>query len=402
MFNAESIFVIGGVMQELFEYMNNQMTLKYSEFKRYVYKTLPWEAQMFALIGPRGAGKTTLFLQRIHDEHEPGEALYVSLDHMYFSDHTLFEVADEFVKSGGKYLYVDEVHVYEHWSRELKNIYDCHPDLKVYFTGSSALNILDGEADLSRRAPVFKMQGLSFREYLNLVKNVPCPVYSLQEILQGKANVPGVAHPLPFFREYLRDGYYPFMTEIASNIRIEQIVNSTLQFDIPQIANLSVATGRKLKKLMVAIAESVPFKPNVVQLASRIGASRNSVDEYLTFLEDAGMIMRLRDGAGAFAGLGKVSKVYLDNCTLMNVLSAGAADIGCVRETFFFNQMRVNHRVCSSAASDFEVDGFTFEVGGRGKTGKQVAGLDDAYVVKDGIEYAAGNVIPLWCFGLNY
>ena len=389
-------------MDELFEFMESQIKRRASKFKRYMYDSLPWDSQMFALVGARGIGKTTLFLQHIKEEKQRGRALYVSLDHVYFASNTILDLANDFSKMGGEYLYIDEVHSYPNWSRELKNIYDAHPNLHVYFTGSSALNILAGEADLSRRAAVHTMQGLSFREYLGLFYNIEFDAFTLEEILDGKAKVPGVEHPLPLFKEYLERGYYPFMKLPDSALLLEQTISSTLQFDIPLCANLSLATGRKLKKLLVVIAESVPYKPKVTKLSKKIEASRNSVNEYLELMENAGMIARLRSAYSGFADLGKVEKIYLDNTTLMHTLARTSANQGCMRETFFFNQMREKNNVFASAASDFEIDGVTFEVGGRSKTSEQIKGLSNAYLAKDNIEDAYRNVIPLWCFGLNY
>ena len=284
----------------------------------------------------------------------------------------------------------------------MEELYDAHPDLHVYFTGSSALNILGGEADLSRRAPIYTMQGLSFREFLELRHNIKVEPFSLEEILAGKAQIPNVSHPLPLFNEYLTNGYYPFMQDATSRILVDQIINSTLQFDIPLCANLSLDTGRKLKKLLVAIAESVPYKPNVTKLSKKIGVSRNSINEYLALMERAGMIARLRSEYSGFSDLGKVEKVYLDNPTLMSVLGGKNANTGCMRETFFYNQMRVNNNVVASKTSDFEIDGITFEVGSKDKTNEQLKGTDNAYIVKDNIEKPYLNVIPLWCFELNY
>lgn len=389
-------------MDELYEYMQNQIQQINSTFKRYMYERLPWDARMFALIGPRGVGKTTLFLQRIKDEHKSNEALYVSLDHIYFASHTLLELASDFYKYGGKFLYVDEVHNYENWARELKNIYDAFPSLHIYFTGSSALNILNGEADLSRRAPIYQMQGLSFREFLCMRTNMSINPFTLDEILAGKAELTEIEHPLVLFKEYLETGYYPFIHDASSNILVEQIVNATLQFDIPVCAKLSLETGRKLKKLLAAVAESIPFKPNASKLAKKIGVSRNSINEYLALMESAGMIARLRVAHASFAELGKVEKVYLDNTTIMNVLAGKNTNVGCMRETFFLNQMRVNNNVCASKESDFEIDGNTFEVGGKNKTGAQIKGISKAFLVKDNIEKPYLNTIPLWCFGLNY
>ena len=209
-------------------------------------------------------------------------------------------------------------------------------------------------------------------------------------------------HPLPLFKEYLRKGYYPMTKDDHLEIRLGQIINLTLETDIPQFANLSVTTARKLKRLLLVIAESVPFKPNFVSLASKLEVSRNSLEEYLTFIEDAGLIARLRDQSAGIIGLGKVDKIYLDNTNLIYYLSEKEPEIGNIRETFFLNQMRVNNAPVSSAVADFKIDKYTFEVGGKSKTLEQIKNTSNAFIVKDNIEYGYKNVVPLWAFGLNY
>lgn len=388
-------------MESLYEYMQNQLNNTDFSFKRYQYNRINWDNRMLALVGPRGVGKTTLFLQRIRDAHANGRALYVSADHLYFATHTLLEVADAFYKRGGAYFFIDEVHKYPGWSRELKNIYDSYPELHVYFTGSSVLDIEKGEADLSRRAPRYHMQGLSFREFLKIRHGIDAPVFSLDQILDNKAAIPGLKHPLPLFEEYLRCGYYPFGEDADFDMELRQVITRTLEQDIPAYAQMNVATGRKLLKLMVVVSELVPFKPNMSNLAKMIQAGRNNVEEYLVYMEKAGMISLLRTGASGLGALGKAEKVYLDNPNILFNLS-NECSVGTVRETFFFNQMRVNHLVTASGISDFMIDGRTFEIGGPGKGQSQIRDVDDGYVVKDGIEYGFGNVIPLWAFGLNY
>ena len=386
----------------LIAYMNGQLELTTSTIHRYMYDRVNWDARMFGLVGPRGVGKTTMILQHIKEHGQGRKMMYVSADHVYFSTHRLIEVADEFSKEAGEQLFIDEIHKYADWSRELKQIYDSHPDLQIVFTGSSVLDIYKGVADLSRRAPIFLMQGLSFREYLMLFHGIEVPVYPLKDILQQKASIPGVAHPLPLFKDYLRRGYYPFSSDAHFDIELRQVINQTMEVDIPQYANMNASTGRKLKKLLAVIAQSVPFKPVMDTLATVLNVSRNVLPDYFLFMEQAGMIAQLRDDTGGIRGLGKVEKVYLDNTNLAYLLGENATDVGNLRETFFYNQMRVTTDVISSRVSDFEIDGKTFEVGGKRKSKKQIANTVDGYVVRDDIEFGSGTIIPLWAFGLTY
>lgn len=386
----------------LIEFMERQLKQTTSTFHRYMYNQVNWTARMFGLVGPRGVGKSTMVLQYIKEHRNDRQMLYVAADHLYFSSHTLVEAVDEFVKEGGEHIFIDEIHKYGDWSRELKQIYDSYPELKVGFTGSSVLDIYKGFADLSRRAPIFTMQGLSFREYLTLFHGIEAPVYSLDAVLSHEARLEQVAHPLPLFRDYLQKGYYPFSGDSDFEMRLRQVVNQTMEVDIPQFANMNASTGRKLKKLLAVIAKSVPFKPVMESMATVIGVSRNVLPDYFLYMEQAGMIGQLRDDTSGIRGVGKVEKVYLDNTSLAYLLGGEATDIGNIRETFFFNQLRVTQDVISSRISDFEISGKTFEVGGRKKGKKQIADAQDGYVVKDNIEYGFGNVIPLWAFGLTY
>lgn len=382
--------------------MNDRVAGVSTHFHRYMYSRVNWNRQMMGLTGPRGVGKTTMFLQYIKEHRHERQMFYVTADHVYFATHTLTELADQFVREGGQQLFIDEIHKYEHWSRELKQIYDGHPDLMVAFTGSSILDITKGEADLSRRAAIFQMQGLSFGEYLRLFRQVEAPVLTLEQILAHEAQIPGIRHPLPLFAEYLRIGYYPFADDPDFTLILNQIVGHTMEVDIPQYASMNPSTGRKLKKLLAVIAQSVPFKPVMDSLSTVIGVSRNILPDYFLFMEMAGMIGQLRDDTGGIRGVGKVEKVYLDNTNLAYVLGGAATDVGNLRETFFYNQMRVTTDVISSRISDFEIEGKTFEVGGMRKGKKQIAAAVEGYVVKDDIEYGAGNIIPLWAFGLTY
>lgn len=389
-------------MEQLYITYNQLLKTVDVSFVRYMYSRIKWSGRMLGLVGPRGVGKTTMLLQHIKLHLPIDKTLYVSADNLYFVDHSLVELADTFVKRGGEHLIVDEIHKYSGWSRELKQVYDTHPDLQLIFTGSSILDIYKGVSDLSRRAPIYEMQGLSFREYLYLFHRIEVPVYSLADILSHKAIIPGVSHPLPLFSDYLKRGYYPFGVDEDYARELDQVVYQTMEGDIPQYAMMNVSTGRKLRQLLVIISKSVPFKPVMTKLAELVGVSRNQLGDYLVYMERAGMIAQLRDATGGIRGLGKVDKVYIDNTNLAYVLGNSATDIGNLRETFFFNQMRVHHDVLSSSKSDFVIGGYTFEVGGRGKGQKQLADVAEGYIVKDDIEVGYLNVIPLWCFGLNY
>lgn len=383
-------------------FMEKQLQQTTSTFHRYMYDQVSWQSRMFGLVGPRGVGKSTMILQFIKENKDSRHMFYVTADHLYFSSHTLVDLVDEFAKEGGEQVFIDEIHKYENWSRELKQIYDSHPDVKVGFTGSSVLDIYKGYADLSRRAPIFMMQGLSFREYLMMFHQIEVPAYTLDDIIGQKAKIANVNHPLPLFRDYLKRGYYPFANEVDYELRLRQVVNQTMEVDIPLYANMNASTGRKLKKLLTVIAQSVPFKPVMDSIATVIGVSRNVLPDYFLYMEQAGMIGQLRDDTGGIRGIGKVEKVYLDNTSLAFLLGDKATDIGNIRETFFYNQMRVTTDVISSRTSDFEIDGKTFEVGGKKKGKKQIAQAEEGFVVKDDIEFGSGNILPLWAFGLTY
>ena len=389
-------------MERLYEFFNRKLKSTPTDFLRYKYDRIKWDGRAFGIVGPRGVGKSTMILQHIKLNLDTADTLYVSADHIYFSEHSLVDLADYFVKMGGKHLFIDEIHKYEGWSREVKQIYDSYEDLQIVISGSSILDIYKGMADLSRRLPIYEMQGLSFREYLSLFHGINAPVCSLDEILNHKAVLPDVKHPLPLFKDYLRRGYYPFGRDEEYEMELLQVINQTMEVDIPTHLQANVSLGKKLKSLLMVVAKSVPFKPVMQRLAEATGISRNDIPDYLVYMERAGMITQLRNSTGGIRGLGKVEKLYLDNTNLIYALSPEHADIGNVRETFFMNQMRVMNDVTSSSISDFEINGKTFEIGGKKKGQKQIENAEEGYIVKDDIESGYANVIPLWAFGLNY
>ena len=390
-------------MNALYEYQQLILSQINTSFLRYKYYELDWNRRVFGIVGPRGVGKTTMVLQYIKQNLSLQDSLYITLDHIYFSTHTLIDVADKFYKEGGKHLIIDEVHKALNWSVQLKQIIDSYPNMQIIFTGSSVLDIYRGVADLSRRAPIYDMQGLSFREYLVLYHGIQTPTLNLEDLINQRVTLPNIEHPLPLFKDYLKRGYYPF-ERIASDFstNLMQVINRTMETDIPLYANINISVARKLQNLLVVIAESVPFKPNYKKLAEITGISRNDIADYIYYMERAGMLMSLHDTTQGIRSIGKSHKLYVDNTNLMYVLSPENIDKGNLRETFFLNQMRVKYPVTASQKADFEIGNYIFEVGGKNKNQKQLDNNPDGYIVKDDIEFGYRNVIPLWAFGLTY
>ncbi len=386
----------------LYQYMDEMLRQTTEKHFRYLYQEIEWSARMIGIVGPRGVGKSTMLLQHIKNHPNRNKMLYVSADIIYFNTHTLVDLADELVKDGGNYLFIDEVHKYKNWSQELKQIYDVHPDLHVVFTGSSILDIYEGLSDLSRRVLLYHLQGLSFREFLLIQHEIEAPVLTLKDIVDNKAVIPDVSHPLPLFREYLAKGYYPFSNEPGFEIRVNQMVQQTIESDISQYADLKPATARKLKQLLSVVSSLAPYKPNFDNLSKEVGISKNNVPDYLTYLEKAGLLGLLRDNTSGMRSLGKIEKVYVDNPSLMTVLSGGTPNVGNLRETFFYNQTRLRNNVMASKESDFFIAPYTFEVVGKDKGKRQIENVENGIIVKDDIETGHGIIVPLWAFGLNY
>lgn len=397
-------------MEKLFEIFIKKIAQTDTTFVRSLMNEIEWKARLIGLKGARGVGKTTLLLQHIKLFHPlDGSVLYASVDNIWFSEHKLYDMASEFAKRGGKYLFLDEVHKYPNWSQELKNIYDDLPELKVVFTGSSLLEILNAKSDLSRRAIVYEMQGFSFREYLNRNENLALPILKLEDILTNHLSLSqqilSQVKVLKYFPEYLKNGYYPFYNELPSlyHSRINEVVNLIIEIEIPQLRGVESAYVYKIKQLLYVISESAPFIPNITKLSERIGITRNSLLAYLNALHESRLTFSAQKPGNGMNILQKPDKVYLENPNLMYALADKQTDIGNVRETFFANQLRKSHQVNLSEASDFLIDGkYTFEVGGKDKGKKQIATLEDAYVVADDIEFGMGNKIPLWLFGFLY
>lgn len=398
-------------MQVLKSHHYNMLRHVKMDFVRELYQKIHWEQRMLAIKGPRGAGKTTLMLQHLIKERgaDNEQALYVTADFHWFYNHTLFETADEFYKNGGRFFYIDEVHKYPNWSRELKNIYDAFPDLKVVFSSSSALEIYRGESDLSRRVMTYVLPGLSFREYLWFSHKEHFPVLKLEDILKqpsGPATeVLNKLHPLPLFHKYLNTGYLPIIDEVPEeevHVRLAQIINTVLDSDLAYIEGYTPGTAYKVKKLLGLLADSAPFKPNIAALSRKLDVSRDSVYAWFKHLAQARLINLLHSAGKGSSLLQKPDKVYLENTNLAYALKS-MADIGSVRETFFLNQLlNSGHQASLPRHGDFLVNDITFEIGGKNKTHKQIKDLENSFLVKDDIEHGFGSTIPLWLFGFLY
>ncbi len=398
-------------MQQLFSTFYQQLNRVSTDFKRYLYSEIHWQNRLIAIVGSRGTGKTTMLLQHIKLNYPSmsGEVLYASLDNLWFSTHSLLYLADEFAKQGGKALYLDEVHNYIGWSREIKNIYDSHPEMKIVFTGSSLLEVYKGEADLSRRAITYHLYGLSFREFLGYEYDIKLDAVTVDEIILNHAKLAMTIgtkiKPLVAFNEYIRYGYFPYYKEDKElyHTRLLATLNTIIELDLPATERIDYYSIVKIKKLFAILSSLVPFTPNVSQLSHDIGTTRVSLLNYLYYLEKAQAIMLLSKESAGIKQMAKPDKVYLGNTNYAYALGGEQANIGSVRESFFMNQVRVKNSVSFSNTVDFKVSGkYNIEIGGKNKTKKQIARLDNAFTVLDNIETGYSNQIPLWIFGLTY
>jgi len=379
-------------------------------FKRYLFGLIKWDNRLIGIKGARGTGKTTLLLQWIKEQHLPTEkAAYFSLDDLYFTTHSLKDTVTTFYKNGGIVLGLDEVHKYKNWSQEIKNIYDFFPDLKIIFTGSSIIDIAKQEGDLSRRALIYELTGLSFREYLTLLKIVDLPIIKLEDLLfnsnELRKNIPLNFRPLEHFSNYLQFGFYPFGLIDTSTAyqRINQLIRTIVEVDMAELKDFDIRNAKKLLQLIYVIAQQVPFKPNLTNLAAKTGVHRNSLTNYLHYIEQAKIITMLYPAGNSNAILQKPEKIYLNNTTLLSALAEEQANIGSVRETFFLSQIQTLYKVQFPQQGDFIVGGkYTFEIGGKGKKSKQIEAVSNAWVVKDDIDFPVMNVLPLWMFGMLY
>ena len=396
-------------MEKLVEKFRQKIRHTSLDFIRGTIRTINWDARLIGIKGPRGVGKTTLLLQYIkaYFSDRLDTVLYTSLDDIWFSNNRIIDLVDAFTKRGGTYLFLDEVHKYANWSQELKNAYDDHPDLHIVFTGSSLLEILNARADLSRRAVVYHMQGLSFREYLAIEQGYKTAAVTLNDIITRHADITDdilqQVKPLKYFHRYLQSGYYPYYQEQPDlyMYRVEETINMMLEIELPLLRNVDIAYVPKIKQLLLIIAESAPFIPNVSKISEKIGINRTTLLSYLHYLREVGLTKNLFRASHGITRLQKPDKIFLENTNLAFTL--GKADIGSIRETFFANQLSYHHQLLYPEKGDFLVDDrFLFEIGGKDKSADQLEGLGDGYIAADDIESGFQRKIPLWLFGMMY
>lgn len=379
-----------------------------TSWRRYLFDQIPATEKLIGIVGARGVGKTTLLLQLLR-EHKNylKTGLYFSLDSLQAAGIDLYALAEQFDREGGELLVLDEVHHYPDFERTLKTIYD-HLSIRVLFSGSSALHLQHSKADLSRRAVVYSMAGLSFREYLNLTQNKTFRVHSLAEICENHLEITQAicrqTRPLAVFKEYLKVGYYPFFLQSQETYlaKLSQTISLAIDLDLPKVFSVGQDKLASLKKLLVLLSQSKPHELNISKLAAAIGVSRNTVYAYLNYLEQADLLGSVWGEGKNTAMMAKPEKLYLSNTNSFYALCT-EPDVGALRETFFVSQLRQKHDVRYPAKADFLIDGyFLFEVGGESKTTRQLGGKDNAYLAVDDIEHGRNNRIPLWLFGFLY
>jgi uncharacterized protein len=413
------------MLEELFIKSREFIALNNLQYQRYFINTKNLEHRLSIIIGPRGIGKTTTVVQYMQNNFKDNEALYVNLDDIQISSRfTMTQIAEEFVLNNGKLLCFDEIHKYTNWSAELKNIYDRFNDLKIIATGSSALQINNGSHDLSRRAIVYNMVGMSFREFLELHYGYKLESYKLEDILNNHieiaTNIKKVIGEheqkiIPLFKNYLKFGYYPYYLSLPNELMffqtLQQNINVSIESDLLNIyPKLNGSSIKKIKLLLSVIIKSVPFTPNMSEIkkATDITDDR-TLKEYLSKLDDAGLIKLLMKNALSMKAFDKPEKIYLANTNLMYTKDP---DIGNIRETFFVNQLdnyyinkaNLNDEgIFASDRGDFYCEEkYIFEIGGKSKSFEQIKDIQNSFVAADDIEIGFGNKIPLWLFGLLY
>lgn len=382
---------------------------------RYLYPSFNLRNRLTGLIGPRGAGKTTLLLQYIKNElFKEGESFYFSADLVYFQQTTLLKfVSDLHLVEGYKIIFIDEIHKYQGWNQELKNIYDAFPSLKIVFSGSSMLDLVKGSHDLSRRAKLYRLHGLSFREYLNFTLDLNLKPISFKEILEDTTSslrqLKEIDRIIPHFEDYLKKGYYPFVFEDPHSYyeKVSRVVDKTVFEDIANYYNLKTPNLQYFKRLLTYLASIPPGDLNMHNLAKNLGIDHKTAEHYVTILASVGLIREMRPYEGGSPGLRKPSKILLNNTNLIHTMQQYLGQHpsrGMERELFFIQSLQnADVEVFYSKQADYRTRDAVFEIGGKNKTNDQLRGVKEpSYLVKDDILHPLKGEIPLFLFGFLY
>lgn len=397
-------------MNALYDYQNQLIASTDFSFRRSMLDSIEWNERLIGLTGAKGVGKTTCLLQHLSESKRLGKScLYLSIDDLSNPYPSILSLAKEFIRQGGETLIIDEIHKYSNWAAEIKNIYDLFPKLQVIFSGSSVLKIMDKGVDLSRRAVIYHMHGLSFREYVEILSKKKLPVFSLSEILHEHISIARSIlkeiKPFTYFPEYLKHGYYPYFLQSTKTypLKLQAAINYILEQEIPSMFNIDFKNIQKIKRALHYIAANIPYQPNITKLAEAVELNRNTLLQYLGLLEQAEIIISLFDSGSFYGKLTKPGKILLKHPNLMYMLSSNNVERGNIRECFFVNQLKVLHKIELAVKADFIVDGqYLFEIGGKGKTRRQIAGNPEGFVISDEMEVGIQNKIPLWLFGFLY
>lgn len=378
-------------------------------FKRYLYDQIDFDSRLIVIKGARGVGKTTLILQYIKEKCDIDTSVWISLDHILFSTERVYNMVDDLYDKGYRVFAFDEAHKYPDWSIEIKNIYDSYPDIQILVTASDALNIIRGMADLSRRADIYHMRGLSFREYLALDHEVYLSTYAYDDLHQNHIaiaeQISDGHNILKLFNNYLKYGYYPFFIESKKRYpdRVKEVMNQVIEIDLPPIFSIDYNSIRQLKKLLALLARLVPYAPDITQLSKDVGIGRNRILKFLDYLNNAGLINLLKSAKKSDSIMAKPDKIYLENTNLVYALGLGIENTGTIRETFAMNALSATENISTPIKGDFMINhSHIAEVGGKSKSFHQIAGLPNAFLIKDGIVVGSKDIMPLWILGLMY
>ncbi len=392
-------------VEGLIKTTNRLISAEDLSYRRNLNSEIEYDARLIIIKGFRGTGKTTLLLQHLKENLSPNDSVFLSLDNIFFAEHRFLDTIDYFYERGYRTFILDEVHRYIGWSIELKNVYDSYPDVKVLATSSSALDIMKGEEDLSRRADLYRLRGLTFHEYLRYEHDITIPTVDFETLLKSTDDfAEAYYHKYDLsrkFNSYLKKGYYPYSKNSGKNYypKLLSALNQVIDIDLPAIFNIDYESTRQIKKLLSVISRIAPFTPNVSKLSRDLGISRNSILLFIDYLESADVISTIKSGKKSDSAMTKPDKILLENTNLIYAL-AHDANKGTIRETYVVNALKANHTVTTPAKGDILLDQkYTIEIGGKSKSMHQIYDMPNPILIKDDIVSGGDGVLPMWMLG---